>query len=81
MRNIFNKISILSVAMILLMAISSCEKNNNTIDPEPDPKPEYKSLFSDKKYENGFSVGFTDESNGQERGLLDYDGKATGTPV
>ena len=67
---------------VLLLSILSCEK-----ETEPDasdglnPEPEYSSLFTDTMFENGFSVSSTDEGNGNAVGTLNYDGKATDTPV
>ncbi len=72
-----NKLSFFSIVIVGLLFLVSCNKKIDPIEPEP----EYDSLFTDKLYENGFFVGSVEEGNGQAVGTLDYDGKATGTPV
>lgn len=59
---------------VLLLCIVSC----NT---EVDQEPVYNTLFTDKHYANGFFLSSTDEANHAIIGELDYEGKATATPV
>ena len=74
-----SKLFIFSIIIIELLVLVSCQKEIDPIDE--DTESEYSSLFTDRIFENGFSLGSTDEGNGNVIGTLDYDGKATGTPV
>lgn len=74
-----NKLSFFSVVFFLLVFMVSCNDDVNPVEPEPELV--YSTLFKDKLYSNGFSVGSTDEGNPGLVGKLDYGGKAIDDPL
>jgi hypothetical protein len=73
------KLSFFTIVTVGLLFFNSCRKEDEIT--APDPEPDYHSLFTDKLYEKGFSLSSVDEGNGNTVGTLNYNGKATGSPV
>lgn len=76
MRNL----KILSVIITFFLIVMSCKSDNNAIDTNADQAP-FSTIFKDKRYENGFFVGSTNEANPNVVGKLNYGGTVTTTPV